>query len=76
MTPPNGKERRTSQPLSESEMYKLEDVNAFIEKERRRDELDKLREVQEQRRAWLLTVAFCALINLVLISLAISGLVG
>lgn len=74
MTPPTGKERRQSKPKTEVELYNLDDVNAFIEKERRRDELDRLREVQEQRRTWVLTVGFCAIVNLILVGLAISGL--
>lgn len=73
MHPSNEEDRRSNQTYSDKELYKLDNINEFIEKERRHDELDRLREVQEQKRTWQKTVAFCALLNLILIGLAIYG---
>lgn len=67
------KERRSNYPIPEKELYQLKDIEKFIEDERRHDELDRLREVQEQKQVWLKTVLFCGALNLILIGLAIYG---
>lgn len=71
----NGSSRRKSPPKSEKELYRLSDIQSFIEKERRHDELDRLHEVREQKAVWLRTILFCGLLNVILISLAISGVI-
>ena len=70
MTP---KERRSNYPTLEKDLYQLKDVEQFIQNERRHDELDRLREVREQKQVWLKTVLFCGVLNLILIGLAIYG---
>ena len=67
------KENRTNYPMPESEMYKLSDINQFIEKERRHDELDRLREVRQQKKVWKITLVFCILLNLTLLLVGLSG---
>lgn len=69
----NKTERRVEPKKSEKELYGISNIDSFIEKERRHDELDRLREVREQKQVWLKTVLFCGLLNLVLICLAIWG---
>ena len=67
-------ERRNNYPRPEKELYRVKDVNAFIENERRHDELDRIIEAQEQKRTWQRTMVFCGLLNLTLIILAIVGM--
>lgn len=68
------REKRTV--VSDKDLYKISksSIQEFIKKERRHDELDRLREVQAQSRMWKRTVAFCGFLNLVLISLALWGM--
>ena len=67
------KENRTNYPMPESEMYNLSDINEFIKKERRHDELDRLREVRQQKQVWKITLVFCILLNLTLLLVGLSG---
>ncbi len=67
-------DRRKRPQLTEQQLYKVKDIDGFIEKERRSDELDRLREVQEQKKTWRRTVTLCLLMNLVLVALAVSGM--
>lgn len=67
------KERRTSKQKSDTELYKARDIERFIEKERRQDELNRLHEVRQQKKIWWLTMMFCGLLNLALVSLALLG---
>jgi hypothetical protein len=66
-------DRRKASNIDESDIYKASDIDAFIDKERRHDELDRLREIKEQKNIWLYTVLFCAVLNIILIALAIWG---
>ncbi len=68
-------DRRKRPTLTEQQLYKMKDIDGFVEKERRGDELDRLREVQEQKKTWRRTVMLCLAMNLVLIALAVSGMV-
>lgn len=65
-------ERRSKEQATEQELYKA-DVDKFIAKERRIDELDRLREVKEQSRTWWKTIMFCGMLNLILLLLAAYG---
>ena len=66
-------ERRAMYPRSEAELYALPDIDSVLQKERRQDELERLRMAKEQRRTWLLTVIFCALFNAMLVGLGLWG---
>lgn len=66
-------DRRKNKPLPDEALYKTSDLQAFIQKERRRDELTRLLEVRHQRRVWLTTVALCAAMNGLLLALALYG---
>jgi len=66
-------ENRTNYPMPESEMYQLSDINQFIEKERRHDELDRLREVRQQKKVWLSVVGISAVVNSIFLLLAFMG---
>jgi hypothetical protein len=72
MTPPNGDERRTNYPRSEKELYKL-NIKKEIPSERRTDELDRMREVKQQKRTWKRTIILCAAVNTGLLILALIG---
>lgn len=67
-------ERRDNYPRPESELYDLNNVEQEISKERRLDELDRLREVSVQKRTWKRTMLFCLSLNLLLIILALIGM--
>lgn len=66
-------EKRRNYPMPEQDMYKLDDINEFIKKERRHDELDRLREVRQQKQVWKITLVFCILLNLTLLLVGLSG---
>ncbi|MBI1362514.1 MAG: hypothetical protein GC134_00845 [Proteobacteria bacterium] len=66
-------ERRKNKPVPDEVLYKASDLRAFIDKERRRDELARLMEVRQQRRVWLTTVGLCAAMNLLLLGMALWG---
>tara|TARA_Y100001960_G_C14392215_1_gene689255 strand:- start:278 stop:493 length:216 start_codon:yes stop_codon:yes gene_type:complete len=67
------RENRTNYPMPESEMYQISDINQFIEKERRHDELDRLREVRQQKKVWLSVVGISAIVNIIFLLLAFMG---
>lgn len=67
-------ERRKNTSLSEEELYKIPNIQEFIEKERRHDELDKLNEVIQQKTTWRNTFICCLLLNLFFLSLGLYGL--
>jgi len=71
---PESGSRRRKPSKAEKELYKLPDIQSFIEKERRHDELSRLKEVQQQNSAWIRTIAICASFNFVLIGLAVWGM--
>lgn len=58
---------------SDEELYAARDIQSFIEKERRHDELDRFREVREQKRIWRAVYYSCVFMNLVFIGCAILG---
>ena len=66
-------ERRGNYPRPERDLYALPNIDTEIKSERRVDELDRLREVREQKKTWLKTVLFCAFLNVILLCLAIYG---
>ena len=68
-------ERRINQPKPDAELYGFprKTIKEFIKNERRHDELDRLREVRQQRITWLWTVGFCVILNLIFIALAAYG---
>lgn len=68
-------DRRKAPTQEDTDIYKADDIDAFIVKERRHDELDRLREIKDQRRVWIYTVSFCALLNIILIGLAVWGVI-
>ena len=69
------KERRIQKAKAESELYKERNLEDLIYQERREDELDRLRDVLEQKTTWRRVMIFCGILNLILILLAISGVI-
>ncbi len=71
----NNKNRRANKSKSDADLYKVSksSIKEFIKKERRHDELDRLREVQTQASLWKRTVIVCGLINAIFIALAMIG---
>lgn len=74
MTSTNQDRRQVTTPNDE-DIYKASDIDTFIQKERRHDELDRLREIKEQKNIWRYTVLFCAVLNVMLIALAVWGVI-
>lgn len=66
-------EKRQNPTLSDIEMYKISDLDSFIENEKRKDELDKLYEVREQKKTFKITLIFCIILNLTLLLVGLSG---
>lgn len=67
-------ERRQSTPPSDRDLYRQKKLGDRVHKERRKDELSRLREVQSQKKLWRRVVISCALLNLTFIFLGIWGL--
>lgn len=68
------KERRKNYPMLEEDMYRISNIQDFIDKERRHDELDKLNEVMQQKATWRNTFLLCLMLNLCFLSLGLYGL--
>ncbi|MCP4355428.1 MAG: hypothetical protein GY793_07310 [Proteobacteria bacterium] len=66
-------ERRIDYPMSEEKIYKLPELEEFIDKERRHDELSRLNEVRQQKKVWLYTLVFSGLLNLMLLAIGLMG---
>jgi len=74
MPEPTSNRRLTPQKPTE-ELYNLskKEIAAFIEEERRHDELSRLNEVRQQKRVWVYSVVFAASVNALLICFALFG---
>lgn len=66
-------ERRVNPPKLDEELYKLDDLKTFIQKERRHDELERYMEVEKQKTTWKITFYACLIVNIILLSLGIWG---
>lgn len=66
-------EKRKNPTLKEQDMYKISDIDTFIEEEQRKDELDRLYEVKAQKKVWQRVVFACLFLNLILVIFAIMG---
>lgn len=62
--------------MPDEALYQLSrgEVSDFITKERRKDELDRVREVQVQKRVWKNTMGVCTAAVVALLGLALWGL--
>ena len=69
------KPRRTQPLPSDKDLYS-ENIKEFIAKERRHDELDRLREVREQKIMWRNTVISCGVLNIIFIFLGVMGYIN
>lgn len=67
-------DKRINPTMSESDMYKISDIDSFIEHEQRAEERERLHEVKLQKATWLKTMLFCLLLNLAFFTLGIIGL--
>ena len=65
-------DRRITPQPKETELYK-KDLTRSIKRERRSDNLEKLLEVEQQKRIWKRTFLFCLFLNLVLIAMGLVG---
>lgn len=59
---------------TDEELYRADDIKAFIENERRHDQLERLNEVKMQRVLWWKTIIVSGLFNLLLIGMALYGM--
>jgi flagellar biosynthesis/type III secretory pathway M-ring protein FliF/YscJ len=66
-------EKRTNYPMPESEMYDIQNIKCAIKQERRKDELDRLIEVQQQKKVWKRVVFTSGSIIIILLFLAYMG---
>lgn len=67
-------DKRTNPTMSETDMYRISDIDAFIENEKRADERQRLNEVKIQKATWIKTMLFCLFLNLAFLALGIIGL--
>tara|TARA_Y100001960_G_scaffold333722_1_gene440529 strand:+ start:2556 stop:2777 length:222 start_codon:yes stop_codon:yes gene_type:complete len=65
-------ERRIAPQPTEQELYK-KDLSRAIKRERREDQLEKLNEIQQQKKVWKRTFIFCLLLNLTLLAMGLMG---
>ena len=65
-------DRRLKAQPTEQELYKT-DLARSIKRERREGNLERLLEVQQQKKVWKVTFIFCLLLNLALLSMGIIG---
>lgn len=75
MGKPASGSRRKAPPVPDKKLYKVsqKDIRDFIKKERRHDELIRLRRVKAQFRVWYVTLGICGGLILIFIFLAILG---
>lgn len=66
-------EKRINASKTEHELYKMKDINQFILNERRKDELDRLYEVKQQKKVWKATVFSAGTILVILLAFAYYG---
>lgn len=72
----NQVERRKDSGFNEKKAYKSFNLKQQINNERRADNLEKLIEVQQQKKVYYLTLGFCIFLNALLLSLGFIGLGG
>lgn len=66
-------DRRTIRPQpTEQELYKT-NIKRAIKRERREDNLERLNEIQQQKRIWKKTFLFCLFLNLALLTMGLIG---
>tara|TARA_Y100000590_G_scaffold284752_1_gene320495 strand:+ start:216 stop:443 length:228 start_codon:yes stop_codon:yes gene_type:complete len=73
---PTDIDRRKDSGFNEQQAYKSFNLNQQIKQERRSDNLEKLIEVQQQKKVYYITVGFCITLNIILLSLGFIGLGG
>lgn len=66
-------EKRKNYPMQESDMYDIQNIKGAIKQERRKDELDRLIEVQQQKKVWKKVVFTSGSIIIILLFLAYMG---
>ncbi len=66
---------RKSPAISDSELYKLskKELKEYIKKERRTDEIDRLRDIRRQKRTWNKIFFACLFMNILYIVFAFLG---
>lgn len=66
-------EKRIQRPQpTDQELYK-KSLKRYIKRERRADNLDRLLEIQAQKKTWKITFLFCLFLNLALITMGLIG---
>ncbi len=72
---PRGRRRVVQPTETPDNLYKLpaRTIENFMAAERRRDALDHLREVAEQKRVWRLVTGICVAVNVLFLVLAFWG---
>ena len=73
---PTDIDRRKDSGFNEQQAYKSFNLNQQIKQERRSDNLEKLIEIQQQKKVYYITVGFCITLNIILLSLGFIGLGG
>tara|TARA_Y100001960_G_scaffold323017_1_gene400625 strand:+ start:37 stop:258 length:222 start_codon:yes stop_codon:yes gene_type:complete len=66
-------EKRKNPAMTDSEMYDIQNIKGAIKQERRKDELDRLIEVQQQKLVWKRVVFTSGSIIIILLFLAYTG---
>lgn len=74
MTKNKKAERRKKSNFSDRQAYKARSLKRAIKRERRADNLERLIEIQEQRKIYFLVLGLCIILNLFLLTLGFIGL--
>jgi len=69
-------DRRKNSEFDEQQAYKSFNLKQQIDIERRADNLERLLEVQQQKKVYYLTLSFCLFLNILLLTLGFIGLGG
>jgi len=65
--------KRKNSPKTKEELFKIKGLNKLLKKEQRKEELEKIKKVQEQDRTYYYTLGACVAMILVLSCLALFG---
>tara|TARA_Y100001960_G_scaffold39163_1_gene37743 strand:- start:4391 stop:4615 length:225 start_codon:yes stop_codon:yes gene_type:complete len=65
--------KRKESQRSAQDLFKSKDLKKIMKKEKRKEELDKIRKVQEQDKTYYYTLTSCIFVILVLTCLALFG---
>ncbi|MCP4355288.1 MAG: hypothetical protein GY793_06575 [Proteobacteria bacterium] len=68
------KNRRKKKPFSKEELFKVKNKTKLLKQEKRREEKEKILHVKEQDKTYEYTLAFCSVVIVLFILIALFNL--